>query len=188
MDGGSAFRVPTFRLAGATWRAAGPMASVTENLAGVSEKDIRAIAIYMASLSKGRQDMPPPTRSSDATSAAATIYAGACGVCHDRPPGVASQGLPLSLSSSLREARPRNTINIILHGIARRPGEPGPFMPPFDDMLTDGQIEDLTAYIRNRFTNDRHGAIFATRSTKSKRAIHHDNKSECERPGSHGRC
>jgi mono/diheme cytochrome c family protein len=60
----------------------------------------------------------------------------------------------LSFSSSLREARPRNTINIILHGIARRPGESGPFMPAFDNMLTDGQIEDLAAYIRNRFTNE----------------------------------
>ena len=133
---------------------AGPMVSVTENLASVSEKDIGAIAIYIASLSKGRQAVPPPTRSSDTTSAAATIYTGACGVCHDRPPGAASQGLPLSLSSSLREARPRNTINVILHGIARRPGESGPFMPPFDNMLTDGQIEDLSAYIRNRFTNE----------------------------------
>ena len=135
--------------------AAGPMASVTENLSGVPDKDIRAIAIYVASLSEGRQDMPPPSpRSSDSTSAAATIYTGACAVCHDKPAGVASQGLPLSLSSSLREARPRNAINIILHGIARRPGEPGPFMPAFDGMLTDGQIADLTAYIRNRFTNE----------------------------------
>ena len=27
-------------------------------------------------------------------------------------------------------------------------------MPAFDDMLTDGQIEDLSTYIRNRFTNE----------------------------------
>ena len=135
--------------------AAGPMASVNENLSGVPDKDIRAIAIYVASLSEGRQDTPPPSpRSSDSTSAAATIYIGACAVCHDKPAGVASQGLPLSLSSSLREARPRNAINIILHGIARRPDEPGPFMPAFHGTLTDGQIADLTAYIRTRFTSD----------------------------------
>jgi mono/diheme cytochrome c family protein len=135
--------------------AVGPMASVTENLAGVPEKDDRAIAVYIASLSEGRQDtLPPPPRSSGATSAAATIYIGACSVCHDKPAGDASQGLPLSLSSSLREARPRNAINTILRGIARRPGEPGPFMPAFDGMLTDGQIADLTAYIRSRFTNE----------------------------------
>jgi mono/diheme cytochrome c family protein len=134
--------------------AAGPMASVTENLASVSENDVRAIAIYIASLSKGRQDVPPPSQSSDESSANPTIYTGACGVCHDRSPGAASQALPLTLSSSLREPRPRNTINVILHGIARRAGESGPFMPAFDNMLTDGQIADLTAYIRNRFTSE----------------------------------
>ena len=131
---------------------AGPMTPVTENLAGVPEKDVRAIAIYIASLSKDRPAAPSPSRTGDATSAAATIYAGACGACHERPAAAASQGLPLSLSSSLRAARPRNTLNIILHGIVRRPGEPGPFMPAFDGTLTDAQIADLAAYIRNRFT------------------------------------
>jgi mono/diheme cytochrome c family protein len=130
---------------------AGPMTPVTENLADVPEKDIRAIAVYIASLSKGRPTSPPPSPTSDTSSAVATIYTGACGVCHDRPAGTASQGLPLSFSSSLREARPQNALNIIMHGIARRPGEVGPFMPAFDGMLTDIQIADLTAYIRDRF-------------------------------------
>ena len=55
------------------------------------------------------------------------------------------------MSSSLHEARPRNALNIILRGVARRPGEPGPFMPSFDGMLTDTQIAELTSYIRARF-------------------------------------
>ena len=134
--------------------AAGPMASVTKNLSGVSENDIRAIATYIASLSNGRQDKPSPSRQADATSTAAAIYAGACSVCHDKPAGSASQGLPLLLSSSLHEARPRNTINIILNGIAHRPTEPGPFMPAFDGMLSDSQIAELAAYVRDRFTNE----------------------------------
>jgi len=146
-----------FAYLGAGWQAqhgasAGPMAPVAENLAGVPEKDVRAIAVYIASLSKGRPAAPSPSRTGDETSAPATIYAGACGACHERPAAAASQGLPLSLSSSLRAARPRNTLNIILHGITRRPGEPGPFMPAFDGTLTDAQIADLAAYIRNRFT------------------------------------
>jgi mono/diheme cytochrome c family protein len=134
---------------------AGPMASVTENLFDVPENDIRAIAAYIASLSRGRPDKPSPSRQAEATtSTAAAIYAGACSVCHDKPAGSASQGLPLSLSSSLHEARPRNTINIILRGIARRPGEPGPFMPAFDGMLSDSQIVELAAYIRARFASE----------------------------------
>jgi mono/diheme cytochrome c family protein len=146
-----------FAYLGTGWQAqhgasAGPMAPVTENLAGVPEKDVRAIAIYIASLSKGRLVAASPSRTGDEASAAATIYAGACGVCHEKPPDAASRGLPLSLSSSLREARPRNTLNVILHGIARLPGVSGPFMPAFDGMLTDAQIADLAAYMRNRFT------------------------------------
>jgi len=132
----------------------GPMASVTEDLFGVPENDIRAIAAYIASLSTGRSDKPLPSQQADATSTPAVIYAGACGVCHDKPAGSASQGLPLLLSSSLHEARPRNTINIILRGVVRGPGEPGPFMPAFDGMLTDSQIAELVAYVRRRFTNE----------------------------------
>jgi mono/diheme cytochrome c family protein len=133
---------------------AGPMAPVTENLAKVPNKDLRAIAGYVASLSTGRAAGPSLSATQDVASATATIYAGACGACHERPAGAASQGVPLSLSSSLREARPRDTLNVILYGIARRPGESGPFMPAFDGMLTDAQIADLTAYIRARFSNE----------------------------------
>jgi mono/diheme cytochrome c family protein len=132
---------------------AGPMAPVTESLANVPKEDVRAIAVYIASLSEGRHAAPPPTKIGDAPSATATIYAGACAVCHDRPQGDTSQGLRLSLSSSLREPRARNTLNVILHGIASRPGDPGPFMPGFDGTLTDAQITDIAAYIRNRFTD-----------------------------------
>ena len=134
--------------------AAGPMASVTENLADTPEQDIRAIARYIASLSKGRGNhLAQPYEPNRETSGAATIYAGACAVCHDKPPATASQSLPLTLSSALREAQPRNTINIILHGIAPRPGEPGPFMPAFIDTLSDNQIVEVVTYLRSRFTD-----------------------------------
>lgn len=132
---------------------AGPMAPVTENMARAPDNDVRAIATYIASLSKDRAVTTPLSRSADATSTAATIYMGACGVCHDKAAGTASQGLPLSVSSSLNEPRPRNTLNVILHGIARRPGDSGPFMPAFDGTLTDAQIVELAAYIRGRFSN-----------------------------------
>lgn len=132
---------------------AGPMAPVTDNMARVPDKDIRAIATYIASLSKDRVIAPPKSVAVRETSGAAVIYAGACGVCHDAPAGTASQGLPLSVSTSLREKEPRNVLNVILHGIARRPGSPGPFMPAFDNTLTDGQIAELAAYVRSRFSD-----------------------------------
>jgi mono/diheme cytochrome c family protein len=135
--------------------AVGPMVSVTDNLADASDEDIRAIAVYIASLSKGREnETAQPREPNHDTSAAATIYAGACAVCHDRPAGLASQSLPLTLSSALREPQPRNTINVILHGVALRPGEPGPFMPAFGNTLSDKQIADVAAYLRGRFTDE----------------------------------
>jgi mono/diheme cytochrome c family protein len=130
---------------------AGPMAPVTDNLASLPEKDVRAMAVYIASLSKDRAVPPLPQTPDPGPPATAAIYAGACGVCHDSPAGTASKGLPLAVSSALHEARPRNALNVILHGIARRPGESGPYMPAFDSMLTDPQIAELTAYIRDRF-------------------------------------
>jgi mono/diheme cytochrome c family protein len=130
---------------------AGPMAPVTANLASAPDKDIRAIATYIAGLSIGRSQAPQPSQTVDSTYGDATIYAGACGTCHDRPAGAASQGLSLLLSSSLREPRPRNALNVILHGVMRRPGQSGPFMPAFDGTLTDAQIADLAAYIHVRF-------------------------------------
>jgi mono/diheme cytochrome c family protein len=132
---------------------AGPMAPVTENMARVPDGDIRAIATYVASFSKDRAVPPSKLVAAQQASGADAIYAGACGVCHDAPPGVASRALPLSISTSLREQDPRNVLNVIVHGVARRPGASGPFMPAFDGTLTDTQIADLAAYARGRFSN-----------------------------------
>jgi mono/diheme cytochrome c family protein len=132
---------------------AGPMAPVTENMARIPDSDIRAIATYVASLSKDRVVAPTTLATAQQASGADAIYAGACGVCHDAPPGAASRALPLTVSTSLREQDPRNVLNVIVHGIARRPGTSGPFMPAFDGTLTDAQIADLAAYARSRFSN-----------------------------------
>ena len=137
---------------------AGPMEPVTRNLATVSEADVRAIAVYVAGLSRDRNTIAPPTpgkpdpaQADTSRSTSAAIYAGACAVCHDKPAGAASEATSLTLSSSLRLQRPRNALNAIVHGIARPLGASGPFMPAFGTTLTDQQIADLTNYIRTRF-------------------------------------
>jgi mono/diheme cytochrome c family protein len=132
---------------------AGPMAPVTENMTRIPDSDIRAIATYVASLSKDRVVTLSKPVAAQQASGADAIYAGACGVCHDAPPGAASRALPLTVSTSLREQDPRNVLNVIVHGITRRPGASGPFMPAFDGTLTDAQIADLAAYARSRFSN-----------------------------------
>jgi len=134
------------------------MEPVTRNLATVSEADVRAIAVYVAGLSRDRNTVTPPTpgkpdpaQADTPRATSAAIYAGACAVCHDKPAGAASEATSLTLSSSLRLQRPRNALNAIVHGIARPLGASGPFMPAFGTTLTDQQIADLTNYIRARF-------------------------------------
>lgn len=153
--------------------ALGPMAPVSRNLSRVPEEDVRAIAVYVASMmgepSEERQrnaerlmaeakrpSEPLQTASSGATQPGdhgAAIYAGACATCHDNP--ALSQGtLPLHLSRSISLPEPRNLIQIIRHGIHPPEGEPGPIMPGFGDTLTEQQITELASYLRTRFSEE----------------------------------
>jgi mono/diheme cytochrome c family protein len=64
-----------------------------------------------------------------------------------------SKALPLSLSSSLRQAAPTNTVQVVLNGIQAYRSAGGPYMPGFDGMLSDQQIAAVVDYARARYTN-----------------------------------
>jgi mono/diheme cytochrome c family protein len=148
---------------------AGPMREVTDNLRQVPEQDVRAIAVYVASIAgkpsperqqKGealvarleRGEPAAPGRS--AGGEGAPIFAGACQICHTEGRAVGPSGaVNLALSSVLRFDDPRNTIHAVLHGIQPTEGERGPIMPPFEATLTDRQIADVVSYARARFTD-----------------------------------
>ena len=79
----------------------------------------------------------------------ASLYAGACGGCHDRGREVSSAGaLPLSLAVAVREPDPASLIRIILEGIAPREGERGRWMPSFAGAFTDAQLVELVTSLR----------------------------------------
>jgi mono/diheme cytochrome c family protein len=150
--------------------AAGPMAPVAENLAGVAEEDVRAIAVYVAS-----RMQRPETGARGATSPAvasakqressaaenpggespatgldgATIFAGACASCHS----AATTAVALGLTTSLNAPDPRNAIHITLAGLWPEPGGRGSMMPGFEGELTDGQLIALVDYLRGRLTD-----------------------------------
>ena len=48
----------------------------------------------------------------------------------------------------------RNVIHVVLNGIHPPEGEVGAIMPAFAGTLTEGQITDLLAYLRARFTDE----------------------------------
>jgi len=142
--------------------AAGPMGGVTRALSEVREDDVHAIAVYFAALMSqapaARHDDPEPMdRQAVAQQAhpeAATLFAGACAVCHEPGAPMMQQGRPpLAWGTPLQADNAHDTVRIIMKGLASPAGPTGPAMPAFADVLDDRQLGELTAYLRTRFTD-----------------------------------
>lgn len=143
--------------------AAGPMGPVAYNLARAPEADVRAIAVYTASLMAAAPGARRPDASTiDHAEAAArahpegaALFAGACATCHGTGAPMVVGGRPdLSLGSPLHESEPRDAIQIMLQGLRPPVGPRGPIMPAFADLLNDAQIGALAAYIRARYSDE----------------------------------
>ncbi|PKU22653.1 aldehyde dehydrogenase [Telmatospirillum siberiense] len=140
--------------------AAGPMAPVVAELSHLPDADIRAMAIYLASLTTPSGITPangPPAASLVATALlagpASRLFEGACAACHHDGGGSRLFGVMPSLAnnSNLHSTRPDNLIQVILRGIqSPARGELG-YMPGYEGSLTDAQIADLVGYLRARF-------------------------------------
>lgn len=132
--------------------AAGPMTAVTEEFSKVPDPDVRAIAVYVAS-------MMPKAASAGAAHgvgdpAAAAIFAGACGGCHGADAPMTGDGAPsLALSSAVNAPTPTGVIQVILHGIPWRDGQVAPYMPAFASALTDAQVAEIAAYLRATYSD-----------------------------------
>lgn len=171
----------------------GPMQAVAENLAKVPEADVRAIAVYIASLS-GADDAAKQQRADAALMTAraktptveslasttgsastgatdgATIFAGACANCH-RSGGQSPRARPvdLSLSNSVNAPDAGNLLHIILSGIHPQTRERGFIMPGFASTLTDEQIVAVAAYVRSNFSDKPQWTGIDTRLTQARK-------------------
>jgi nicotinate dehydrogenase subunit B len=144
--------------------AAGPMAPVVKELAALPDRDIRAMAVYLASFNESafdraaqdalaaRLETATLSRAVSASHAGARLYEGACAVCH------AVGGAPLfgsrpslALNSNLHSAVPDNLIQVILHGIASPVSSDLGYMPGFKNSMSDGQLAELVSYLRQQF-------------------------------------
>ncbi|NGM35539.1 molybdopterin-dependent oxidoreductase [Methylobacterium sp. DB0501] len=137
--------------------AAGPMADVVASLGPLPDADIRAMAVYLASLA-GEGPAPWPGRAvASAPPAASSLFQGACASCHEG--GAGGDLVPLGLVTSLHSAHPDNLIQAILNGVAASaerfptadPTAPPAAMPAFRETLTDGQVAEAAAYARARY-------------------------------------
>ncbi len=147
--------------------AAGPMAPVIKELSAVSDADIRAMAVYLASLNgatasgddaaiAARLDGAATATALSGRSVGARIYQGACAVCHQGD-GAHALGAsrPLALNSNLHGDSPDNLIQVILHGIDHGAvGDVGA-MPAFGTSLNDEQIAELAGFLRAQFAPDK---------------------------------
>jgi nicotinate dehydrogenase subunit B len=145
--------------------AAGPMAPVVRELAALPERDIRAMAHYLASFNETTLDQDARAQRLEAETAAtnvlpsslgARLYQGACAVCHE------VGGLPLfgarpslALNSNLHSRRPDNLIQVILHGIMQPASSNLGYMPAFKDAISDEQAAELVSYLRKQFAPDK---------------------------------
>jgi nicotinate dehydrogenase subunit B len=139
--------------------AAGPMGEVSHNLAAVPEGEVRALADYFAHNMGGapasRAEPALPDREAAAAHAyplGATLFAGACTSCHERGARMMAEGRPpLPFGSPLHENNPRNTIQIVLHGLTPPVGASGPYMPAFGGSFTDAQVAEIVQYLHVRY-------------------------------------
>ena len=146
--------------------AAGSMSEVIHvGLAKLPDADIEAIAVYFADLDgaagrSGNTDrvLAKAMSASDLemrepVDPGAALYRDACASCHyNSGPTPLAARPELALNSALAAAEPTNLVQVVLHGIGLKDGEPGLFMPPFAH-LSDAEIASLGEYLRRTRTD-----------------------------------
>ena len=142
----------------------GPMSEVVFNSTQyLNDADIRAMAIYLKSLSQGSppatetSGMPAP-ESSLLLAFGETVYAKHCASCH----GADGHGMPpdyppLAANPSIQMQSAVNPIRMVLNGgfPPGTPGNPEPYgMPPFAQTLSDDEVAAVVSYIRGAWGNE----------------------------------
>ncbi|NBW55751.1 MAG: hypothetical protein EBR42_10685 [Betaproteobacteria bacterium] len=149
--------------------AAGPMGLVVRNLAQVPNEDIRAMAVYLASLQpatalneKQLEAMANKVVAAAAAQAplpdtAQRLFQGSCGACHHDGDGPQLLGVnrPLALNTNVHSDRPDNLLRIVLEGIQAPASRDVGFMPSFANTLSDQQLVMLVDGMRARYAPDK---------------------------------
>jgi mono/diheme cytochrome c family protein len=137
--------------------AGGAMAEVVaQSTQYLSKADRRAIAVYLKSLPAPKaRDLA--SIDDDTMKRGAALYLDNCEACHMRGgSGQAGAFPPLKDSSAVQAAEPDTLITAILQGDrvpATQADQTALAMPAFADRLDDGEIAELTSYIRNAWGN-----------------------------------
>ena len=134
--------------------AAGPMGPVVSELSKLPKADIRAMAVYLASLNG------EAVVQAQGVAAAAVpnpngrrVFEGACKACHADGVGPKLFGVSPSLASNtnVHSDQPDNLIKVILQGISAPATKDLGYLPGFKDSLSTAKVADLVAYLRGQF-------------------------------------
>jgi mono/diheme cytochrome c family protein len=136
----------------------GPMAQVVLNSTSrMSDADIRAIAVYLKSISpqvaEPTATPPSPTQMANGEK----LYKGSCIGCHEIDGSGAPRIYPpLPGNANLQSENPASAIKIVLDGAetittARAPNTGS--MPPYASKMSDQEIADVVTYVRNAWGN-----------------------------------
>ena len=138
--------------------ASGPMAEVILNSTSrMSEADVRAMAVYLKSLSPGKAEpavIPPPAAQ---MASGEKLYKGSCVACHELDGSGAPRIYPpLPGNANLQSADAASAIQIILVGAETitTPRAPNTgSMPQYASKMSDQEVADVVTYIRNAWGN-----------------------------------
>ncbi|MBK5418486.1 molybdopterin cofactor-binding domain-containing protein [Pseudomonas sp. TH31] len=144
--------------------ATGPMGPVVSELAKLPTADIRAMAVYLASLNGAQaeaQVVEKVTRpvTSLSLSNGQRVFEGSCKACHADGLGPKLFGVSPSLATNtnVHSDQPDNLIKVILQGIDTPATKDLGYMPAFKDSLSNTQVAELAAYLRSRFAGEAAG-------------------------------
>ncbi|MBV8472280.1 MAG: c-type cytochrome, partial [Hyphomicrobiales bacterium] len=172
--------------------AAGPMADVVRSLAPLPDADIRAMAVYLASLNASADAQAAGSSVESVVAAAnlaapraaaafprgARLFAGACETCHSDASPITS----LALNTNLHADAPDNLLHAILKGVAAPAAsslrtDATDFgvmaMPAFGQALDDADLIELVGYLRARFAPGKPSWDAISDSLSAARSIDH---------------
>lgn len=141
--------------------AAGPMASVSRELADLTPADQHALVTYIESVGDGDKRAEKTTSAVSVALAAdahdrvsiadrgGRMFVAACASCHyNRTPDVNPMRPDLGLNTAIYLDDPTNLIHVILFGITAKDGAPGVVMPGFARGFSDDDVVRIASYLR----------------------------------------
>jgi mono/diheme cytochrome c family protein len=137
--------------------ASGPMSEAVENsTAGMTEGDLRAMAVYLKDLPASRGNGGAATGAEAQMRSGRSLYDINCAACHGRD-GKGSVLFPaLAGNANVRQVRADTAVRMVLAGskaAATAKAPTGPAMPSLGWKLSNSQAADVLTYVRNNWGN-----------------------------------